>query len=191
MSAKNTYRLINPYIEGSIKTVMKASNSFSAAKKMYKTLSEFFTNPVDTMFMVVQNLENNALTTVKVSEIRDNGSNNGIEYKMVKIDDGLPKEVTAKLLTSFDELSKQTGGKHHKYKFDDSSSSSSDFSSLSDSDSDDTYIPPISRYVYYYLPYQQIKAYGITTLDSMRLYTPTFSLPVNPSIEIRLDLIKF
>ena len=40
----NSYRLINPHIEGDMKTKVKAKNSVEAAKIIYTNLSEHFNN---------------------------------------------------------------------------------------------------------------------------------------------------
>ena len=40
----NTYRLINPHIEGDMKTKVKAKNSVETAKILYTNLSEHFNN---------------------------------------------------------------------------------------------------------------------------------------------------
>jgi hypothetical protein len=45
-SSKKYYMLVNPYIEGSINKVFKASNSLEAAKNAYETFSEYFNNTV-------------------------------------------------------------------------------------------------------------------------------------------------
>ena len=40
----NTYLLVNPHIEGNLKTKIKAKNSIEAANIFYKNLSEHFNN---------------------------------------------------------------------------------------------------------------------------------------------------
>ena len=40
----NTYVLVNPHIEGSLETKVKAKNSIEAGKLLYNNLSEHFSN---------------------------------------------------------------------------------------------------------------------------------------------------
>ena len=42
----NTYRLVNPHIEGDFKSKMKADNSMVAARSFYKNLSQHFNNNI-------------------------------------------------------------------------------------------------------------------------------------------------
>jgi len=180
--AKNTYRLINPYIEGSLDTTARSRNSFNAGKKIYNTISNFFTNYVDDFYMTIQNVDNGNLSHFKINETKEN--DNVIGYNLVRLDKNFDEDIEKKLINKVDK--DQKGGKHkHKHK-DDSSSSSS-------SDSDYYKIPslPINRFVYYYLPYYQLNVSGLTRLDTYRLFLPMFSLPINPSLEIRFDLYKY
>ena len=50
----NTYRLINPHVEGNLKTKIKADNSQEAANTLYKTLSEHFNNSVPVFLFSIQ-----------------------------------------------------------------------------------------------------------------------------------------
>lgn len=187
MTTKNAYRLINPYMEGSIDTVIRARNSFSAGKKIYNTISNYFTNHLDDFYMTIQNVETKELSHFKIGEKRSNDKSM-VDYTIIKMDKQFPNELENKLIDNIAKLEKQQGGKHKNE--DDSSSSSS---SSSDSDSDHWNIPvqPVSKFIYFYLPYYKLHAYGITPLDAARIFLPTFGLAVNPSMEIRFDLYKY
>ena len=50
----NTYRLVNPYIRGDMKTTLKTKNSIEAAKNFYKGLSEHFNNNVPKFYFTIQ-----------------------------------------------------------------------------------------------------------------------------------------
>lgn len=180
MATKNTYQLTNPYIEGSVNVVVRASNPFNGGKKLYNNVSKFFTNHVDDFYMTIQNAETKNLTHFQINEKK--GSNGSVDFNLVKLDNNFGPELEKKLITSVTKLSKQTGG---KYKSDDSSDSTS-------SDESDYYkIPaqPITRLVYYYLPYYEL--IGLSPIDASRLFLPMFSLPINPSLEIRFDLYRY
>lgn len=188
MSSKNAYRLINPYIEGSMDTVVRAKNSFNAGKRLYGSISNFFTNHVDDFFMTVQNVETKELTHFRIGEKR--GDNGTVDFNLVKIDDRFSPELEKKLVTNIEKLSKQAGGKHrhHKYEKDDSSSSSS---SSEESDYYKFPVQPITRFTYFYLPYYKLNMVGMSPLDASRIFMPMFSLPINPSLEIRFDLYRY
>jgi hypothetical protein len=188
MSAKNAYLLINPYIEGSLDTVVRAKNSFSAGKKLYNTISNYFTNQVDNFYMTVQNLETKDLSHFKIGEKRD--ENNTVNFNLAKLDDRFNPDLEKKLITSIEKLSKQSGGKHHhRNRKEDDESSSSSSSSSEERDFFKFAPQPITRFTYFYLPYY--KLVGLNPLDASRIFLPMFNLPINPSLEIRFDLYRY
>lgn len=184
MSTKNAYRLINPYIEGSLDTIVKASNSFRAGKKMYNNISKFFTNHVNDFYMTIQNLDSKDLTHFKIEEKRN--GNDTVDFSLMKLEGNFDPEFEKKLINNIEKISKQDGG-NHSYSNDDSTSDSSS----SESDYYRNISQPISRFVYFYLPYYQLNLVGLTTTDIYSIFLPTFNLPINPSLEIRFDLYKF
>jgi len=192
MSTKNAYRLINPYIEGPLlDSVVRASNSFSAGKKLYNTMSNFFTNHLNNFYMTVQNLETKDLTHFRIDEQR--GGDETVDFKLVKLEKNFNPDLEKKLINSVEKLGKQTGGKHKRHHKDDDDD---DESSTSDSSSDDNNyyrlpVQPISRFVYFYLPYYKLNFVGLNPLDASRIFLPMFGLPINPSLEIRFDLYRF
>jgi hypothetical protein len=50
----NTYRLVNPHIEGEFNESTKANNSMIAAKKFYKNLSQHFNNNIPKFYFTIQ-----------------------------------------------------------------------------------------------------------------------------------------
>lgn len=185
MSTKNAYQLINPYIEGSLNTVVRASNSFNAGKKLYNNISTYFTNQVDDFYMTVQNVETKDLTHFKIGERR--GENGTVDFDLVKLDDTFNPDIDKKLITAVEKLRKQSGGKH---RYDDSSSSESS-SDLDDYDYFRYAVQPINKFTYFYLPYYKLNMVGLSALDRSRIFMPMFSLPINPSLEIRFDIYKY
>ena len=206
MTSKNTYRLANPVIDGTFNSITRGSNSFSAAKKFYKQLSSYFTNRVNKFHMTVMNVQTGGQTHYMVSEdsMKPDGS---VGFSMTQLPGKMPVDAEDYLndqLARVDakNAKKQTGGKRRRKsrdEDDDSDSSDSD----SDSDSEFEYVgypiypQPITKFLYFDLPYY--KLYGVSPLDAVRIvdprivdpriiYTPTFSLPINPSIEIRLTV---
>lgn len=187
MSVKNAYRLMNPYIEGSLDTVIRAKNSFSAGKKLYSAISNYFTNHVDNFYMTVQNVETNDLTHFRISEKRDDEGT--VDFKIIKLDEKFDSDTNKKIITGIEKMTRQEGGKRHRSLIKDNDSSSSS-SSSSDSDYFKFPVQPISKFIYFYLPYYKLRVSGLSPIDASRLYLPMFSLPINPSLEIRFDLYK-
>jgi len=190
MSNKNAYRLINPYIEGSLETVVRARNSFSAGKKIYNNLSTHFTNHVKDFYMTIQNVETKDLTNFRIDEKR--GKNNIVDFNLVKLDNSLPAEMENKLIGHIEKLEKQSGGKRRHHKKDDSTSDSCS-STLSESDYNYYKIPlqPITKFIYYWLPYYKLNLTNLSPIDINRLFLPMFSLPINPTLELRFDIYKY
>ena len=185
MSSKNVYRLINPYIEGSINTIVQASNSFSAGKKLYNTVSRYFTNHVSNFYMTIQNIETNELSHFKIDE-KMGGSGN-VDYNLVKLEDNFSPDIDKKLVSMVGKFEKQTGGGL----LDDIE----DDDSPSESPSDNNYflkipVQPITRFVYFYLPYYKLNVVNLVPIDQRRLFMPMFGLPINPTLEIRFDVYK-
>jgi len=181
----NAYRLVNPYIEGSLNTVVRAKNSSSAGRKIYHNLSKYFTNHVEDFNISVQNIESKELSHFNINEKR--GKNKTIKFHLSQIEDALPSKVENKLLDHVGEIEKHYGGGKHKK--DDS------FSSSSSSSSEEDYyksipIAPINKLIYYYLPYR-VNYVGLTAYDYYKLFVPAFSWPLSPSIEIRFDIYKY
>ncbi|AAV50758.1 hypothetical protein [Acanthamoeba castellanii mimivirus] len=179
MSKQNTYRLINPYIEGTTDTVVHSSNSFKAGKKLYGGISGYFTNHLDNFHMTIQNVQTGGLTHFRILEQRKNDGT--VDYKLEKIDGEFSPDVDNKLLSSVAKLEQQKGG------------GSNDSSDSSDSETECFKFPlqPINRFVYFYLPYHKLNLVGLSPVDISRIFMPTFGFPFNPTIEIRFDLYKY
>lgn len=188
MSMKNKYHLINPYIEGSLNTIVNASSPYSGGKKIYKNISSHFKNRVDNFYMTIQNIETKDLTHFAIKE--KVGKNGSIDYKLDLYDSKIGGDVEKKLINAVSKINSQDGGRRHHKLFDDDSSSSSSESSSSD-EYTNIRTQPISRFVYFHLPYYKLNLSGLTPIDAARFFLPTFNFPINPSIEIRFDLYKF
>jgi len=191
MANKNAYRLINPYIEGSLDTVVRAKNSFRAGKKIYESISKYFTNHVENFHFTIQNLENKDLTHFRVNEKK--GKDNTVDFNLIRHEGNLPPEIEKKLIASVEKIEKQSGGKKHKKsnRTDEKTEDDSDSSDSSSSDEGEYLkipILPINRFIYYYLPYYKLKLVGMNPFETAKLFMPMFSLPVNPTLEIKLDI---
>lgn len=187
-SKKNTYRLINPYIEGSLDTIVHSKNAYRAGIKAYTRLSDYFTNHVENLNMTIMNVETKQLNHYSIKEKREGDA---IDFSIVSIPDNLPQKTEADLINNINKMEKQSGGKKkkHRSRDDDSSDSSSSSSDSSSFSSDYFNVLPITKFVYFHLPYY--KLINISPIDRNKLFLPIFTLPLTPTIEINLDLYKF
>lgn len=185
MSSKNAYRLINPYIEGSIDTLVRSSNSFNAGKKIYNLLSNYFTNHVEDFYMTIQNLETKDLTHFRVNESRNKG--NEVDFNLIRLENNFSDNLEKKLVESVEGLEKQSGGKHRD------KDDTTETTTTTDSDYYGLKVPvyPITKFIYFYLPYYKLDLVGISPLDTQRVFMPMFSLPINPTLEVRFDVYKY
>lgn len=159
----NSYLLVNPYIEGSFQSKVKARNSNEAAKMLYTNLSEYFNNSVPAFYFSIQKggKKDGKLYHFKVNEER-NGDVVDFSIKSVNIVDEQSANNNFKnRLDEFKTKLKQSGGKHHKK--DDSSESSSSSSEVYVKKSRPTIVEPL--YYWWYDPY-------VYRLDSV--FIPTF-----------------
>lgn len=178
----NSYILVNPHIEGSFKTKIKAPNSQEASNIFYKNLSEHFNNSVPSFNFTLQkgSSGNGKFYHFQVKESRKNKE---VTFSINPITiQGEEKSIERfkKNLNNFKSKFNQSGGKskkHRKHKKDDDSSSSS-------SSDSDVYIKAKNSYnitqpIYYwwYDPY-------LYNIDN--IYIPTFYSYATPYIELNL-----
>jgi len=188
----NMYKLVNPYVQGDMKTSLKSKNSITAAKAFYKSLSEHFNNNIPKFYFTIQK----------------GGSGTGKYYhflvKEVKKDDEVKFNIEAynpsgpelpikrfeTNLKEFKNKFAQAGGKSKKGK---SKSKSKSKKSLDDSDSDSdfsdsseefyrkaqTYQPVVNAPLYYWWYDPQL--YNLNSI-----FVPTFYPYVYPYIELKL-----
>jgi hypothetical protein len=171
----NSYVLVNPYIEGSFKSKIKARNSQEAAKMIYTNLSEHFNNSIPSFHFTLQKgtSSNGKMYHFKVSEERDDDTVSfSIKPLTLKNEDAINREFKGRLENIKNKLN-QDGGKHRSKKH-----SISDSSDSSDS-SDDyyrrarsyPYVPSYPFNYWWYDPY-------VYSLDSV--FMPTFYSTSSP-----------
>jgi hypothetical protein len=166
------YNLVNPYIEGDIKTEFEGSSSLKAADECWSKLSTYFTNYVP-QFAFSLKSSKGSLHHFMVNENTENGkvsySISALENKVSKKNEDIIKDSANKL---------QQGGKRHKKHDDDDSSSSSDSDLISKK-----------------LEYEHMRRYGQQPIMLWNYYPtvyeldycffPTFTVPLTPYILFR------
>jgi hypothetical protein len=184
----NIYKLVNPYIQGDMKTSVKSKNSVTAAKSFYKSLSEHFNNNIPKFYFTIQK----------------GGSGTGKYYhflvKEVKVDEEVKFNIepytpeTSELnikkfesnLSTFKNKFEQAGGKVKKSKSKKSKKSldDSDDSEFSDSSEEfyrkaQTYKPVVNAPLYYWW-------YDPQLYNLKSIFVPTFYPYVYPYIQLQL-----
>jgi hypothetical protein len=193
MPNKN-FELINPYIEGSFKTIFTGTTAINAADTCFKNISTYIRNPMPSFYFTLKNMKGGKLYHFKVSEKLINS--NTSDYSIAELDLNIEKQNIDTFEKKIDTLKSRQenknnlkGGKSKKTldDFDDDSSSSSSDSDEPKNYSNKTYTeyvyqPQQPILYYWYDPY----IYNIPTF-----YTPHFSLPVTPLVEINLSSAFF
>ena len=188
--AHNKYHLVNPYIDGSFKSSVKAQNSQVAANMLYKKLSEHFNNSVESFHFTIQKGESKSgkLYHFEVNEKREE---NEVSFTIKSLVLKGASELEDKFRSRLDKFKlklEQEGGKKHKkskakkHKVHDSSSDSDSLSSSSDDYRRAKSYIPTNQPIYYwwYDPY-------VYRLDSV--YIPNFysySIPVRTELALYL-----
>ena len=191
----NSYILVNPHVEGSLKKQIKAKNSLEAAKSLYKNLSEHFNNSIPKFYFTIQKggSGKGKYYSFKVKESRDD---NTVDFSLEPIVIQNESTVYSKFNKNLEKVKKvneQNGGAKKKSKKKSSSKSKKSrkdpFDDEDDMDeflnSDDnqkyyssSYSQPFAPIQYYYYdPY----LYG---MNMSSFYIPTFYSYVNPFIKI-------
>jgi len=175
MPSKYAYHLINPVVEGSLQELVYASNARNAAKKIYKQMSEHFTNHMEEFYMTVMDVESKVLSHYVINEKRKGSQ---IDFVLNPLEGNLPQAIESGLISK--ATANKKGGRHSS-----SSSSSSSDSSSSSSDSF-TYMMPITKFTYFHLPYHRL--FPDPDIKIMKIFSPVLNLPISPVIEINFEL---
>jgi hypothetical protein len=183
----NTYRLVNPHIEGKFNSKIKAKNSQEAANMFYNSLSEHFNNSVPKFYFSIQkgSSGDGKFYHFEVKEQRDEEEVT-FKLKPLKIDgeESIMNTFMNKL-DNFKAKFNQDGGKKHKKdkknKHIDDDSDDSIFDSSEEFYRRAKSYVPVTQPIYYwwYDPY----IYSINSI-----YIPTFYSYVTPYIELSLRL---
>lgn len=155
------YTLVNPKIEGTLKTTFKCDTPLEAANEAYAAVSKYFANTLPTFRFSLE-----CDSKLYHYQAEEKLKNDNADYVITQFKGNVDERGFNKSKRAFD---KQVGGKHkhHKHHKDDSDSSSSDSSS--------PYMKwkvPISSWWYY--PYMY-------TVDDLYVFTPSF-IPGSTSV---------
>lgn len=173
----SNYKLINPYIEGTLVTTFTAPSQLDAACSAWEAISKYVTNTVPKFPFTLKNVNDGTLSHFIVKESLRGGKS--ADYKIKQLDLTLSKDITKQ----FEKRLAMKGGKKHKKDRkegdeDDNSSSSSSSSSSEEFSAIKlhkmyTKAQPITYWWYDPIVYE---------IESV--YIPTFVAPLLPYIEV-------
>lgn len=168
----SNYKLINPYIEGTMVTSFSGASHLDAACSAWNSLSKYITNNVPKFAFTLENINDGQLYHFLVKESLS--GNRAADYKISEIN----LKLKADAISQFkNRLSMRGGKKHRKHDDDDESSSSS--SSTSD-------VFSAIKLSKLYTKSQPIVYWWYDPLiyEVESIYIPTFVAPIVPYIEV-------
>lgn len=128
-----SFRLINPYIEGSFKKIFTGNSAHDAATEAWNNLSKNFTNNVPKFAFTLEKLNGGTLHHYIVKE--KIGNNKMVNYKLTEMDIKNKSEQIKNFKNNLKTI--QNGGKKRREEEDDDESSST--SSDEDSESSEIF----------------------------------------------------
>ena len=186
------YKLVNPYIDGSMNINFKGENGIDAANKAWNTLSANLTNNVPKFAFSLEKTKDGSLHHFVISEMLSgnkdvNFSIDELSLNMTPIQD----EVFKKLITESAEKRNhvQNGGSRRRYDDDDSSSSSSSSSTSSEEKKLYHNLKYMKQQADSHKPVQKITYwwYNPTVYKLNNLYIPTFRVPLSPYVQLNTN----
>tara|TARA_B100000886_G_scaffold296955_1_gene224436 strand:+ start:614 stop:1195 length:582 start_codon:yes stop_codon:yes gene_type:complete len=183
------YTLVNPIIQGTMKTQFSGKNSLEAANKAYAKLSENFNNNIPKFYFTLQEMktEKSVLGGGKASDythfmVSESKKANQVNFRITehKVKDN--EKQFKKFKESVKKISKQNqeGGKKSKKdkeKYDDFDDDDDDDYEFPKYKSSYSYSYPISSW--WYDPY-------VYRLKSSYYYLPTYVAPLSPYVSVPL-----
>ncbi len=191
--------MINPVPQGTIKTVVKAEDSITAANKLYAKMSSHFAGNLENFQFTIQEFENKKdlgkgkisdYSHYSVSELRGSKNTNAVKVNLepIKVNKKDVIDIQKNFKNVVNEIKKSTknkmkGGSQYDDIYDD------DADLFDDEDSDEEWLydihrhanfrkqHPISNFFYYPWSYRRV-------ITSNYINVPTFKLNIQPYIRL-------
>ena len=172
----NSYKLINPHIEGDMRTKVKAKNSVEAAKIIYTNLSEHFNNNLPKFNFTIQKGSSGKgkYYSFQTKEAR-NGEDVKFSIKPISIkNEKKSYQSMVKSINKFKNDVNKRGGEITKEDLDEVMDDSSDYYRRAA-----TYVPVINHPINYFF-------YDPSLYKLKSLFVPTFYSYITPFISIKM-----
>ena len=176
----NTYRLINPHIEGDMSTKVKAKNSVEAAKILYTNLSEHFNNNLPRFNFTIQKGSSGKgkYYSFETKETKD-GDDVKFSIKPIKVSNEKKSyNSMMKNIKQFQQDIEKKGGEITKDDLDEVMDDSSDYYRKAA-----TYVPVINHPINFFY-------YDPSLYKLKNLFIPTFYSYLTPFISINMKKDK-
>ena len=180
-----SYKLVNPYIIGSMNTSFSANSSMEAAKLAYENLSQYFGNHMPEFSFTLKRLSKNnqvvggsSKSFIHFSVKETKGNDDKVKYEISELDSN--KNISnfqSRLNKVANQDAKQSGGEHHKGKKYVRESVEDELSDYFDSELEKPRKGPL---VYEPIVYYWYDPFVYPSVD--RWYVPTFVLPIQPRV---------
>lgn len=179
------YQLINPHIEGDLKTTAKARSVEEAAGKIYHEFARLASNNLDHTYMTLMDPDDN-LYHVMVKE-KSGKSDAEVDYTVRLLEGNMDEDIEGAMIDAFLDNREQTGGKGARYYHSDDDEDVEE--DLLDILNDMQYRAPIMRYNWRYAPYYLLDPHApIYRRNAVIL--PNFSFPRNPRVMVTYDFFQ-
>lgn len=171
------YKLVNPHIEGTFDPTINGPNYMEAAAETWKKLSKYITNSLPEFAFSLEDTSSGKVRHFVVKETMHGG--NDVKWTVDKMDLKLDNNARKQFKQGIDKVQKKSGGRRHNRKHRRSGDDEDDSSSSSDE-----YFSAIKLYKSLN-KYQPITYwwYDPWVYNLNNLYIPTFSSPLNPTVE--------
>jgi hypothetical protein len=171
----SNFKLINPNLQGDIKTTVSAREPLDAAKQIWTNLSKYFANDVPTFAFTIENQSGGSLHHFKVEETKNKDH---ATFKIESIESKLKGDDLRKFKAKANEAARMHGGKKDKKDKDDSSSSDSSSEAFESLKMYKNFTKRTLQPITYWW-------YNPNIYDLTSVYIPTFVTPlVQPYIQI-------
>jgi hypothetical protein len=183
------YKLVNPYVIGSMNTSFNADSSLGAAKLAYESLSQYFGNHMPVFRFTLKRLSTDnkvvggsskSFLHFEVNEVK--GRDDNVKYEIKEINGGNNiksfQERLNKVATQDEKKGGSRAAKSHGKKYVDRDDDiDSEYSDYFDTEVEKPRKGPL---VYEPIVYYWYDPFVYPTLD--RWYVPTFVLPIQPRV---------
>lgn len=183
------YKLVNPYVIGSMNTSFNADSSLGAAKLAYESLSQYFGNHMPVFRFTLKRLSTDnkvvggnskSFLHFEVNEVK--GKDDNVKYEIKEINGGNNIKSFQERLNKVATQDEKKGGSrsarsHGKKYVDRDDDIDSEYSDYFDSEVEKPRKGPL---VYEPIVYYWYDPFVYPTLD--RWYVPTFVLPIQPRV---------
>lgn len=192
MFIMEVYKLVNPYIVGTLKTEYKTKECIDAAREFWSAITPYLTNNVPKLLISFQRVRDGELFHFKVNE-QHGGKSKESKFTIKEVKIEMTSDDKKKFLSELEKSKKKTDNEIQKggrRRYDDSSSDSSESSDSSSSEDDDSFSVSDSEEYFDFVKFRKLSqplmywSYTPAIYKTRTIFTPTFVAPLVPYVKI-------